>query len=224
VSHPASASGERQPEIARVDARRQPILKAVAAGLATLLALPAVVAYRIQSGLLPSRRDEVFQGYSQLVAMWPGLVGNFVRLAFYRATLRRCSSTCQISFGVHFATPEVEIGEHVYVGSRCLIAHARILDHTLLGSNVDILAGKRQHNIDRLDVPIGMQGGKYTIVTLGPDCWIGNGATVADNVGEQAVVAAGAVVVKPVAPRTIVGGNPAKVIAERAGAETTSNG
>jgi maltose O-acetyltransferase len=69
-----------------------------------------------------------------------------------------------------------------------------------------------------------MQGGKYTIVTLGPDCWIGNGATVADNVGEQAVVAAGAVVVKPVAPRTIVGGNPAKVIAERAGAETTSNG
>jgi acetyltransferase-like isoleucine patch superfamily enzyme len=224
MSHPASAAGEREPGIARIDARRQPMLKAVAAGLATLLALPAILMYRIQSGLLPSRRDEVFQGYSQLVALWPGLVGNFVRQAFYRATLRRCSSTCQISFGVHFATPEVEIGEHVYVGSRCLIAHARILDHTLLGSNVDILAGKRQHNIDRLDVPIGMQGGKYTIVTLGPDCWIGNGATVADNVGEQAVVAAGAVVVKPVAPRTIVGGNPAKVIAERAGAETTSNG
>lgn len=44
--------------------------------------------------------------------------------------------------------------------------------------------------------------------------WIGAGATILPGVtvGENAVVAAGAVVTKDVAPNTIVGGNPAKFI------------
>ena len=44
--------------------------------------------------------------------------------------------------------------------------------------------------------------------------WIGAGATILPGVtvGENAVVAAGAVVTKDVAPNTIVGGNPAKLI------------
>ena len=46
------------------------------------------------------------------------------------------------------------------------------------------------------------------------NAWIGAGATILPGVtvGENAVVAAGAVVTKDVAPNTIVGGNPAKFI------------
>ena len=46
------------------------------------------------------------------------------------------------------------------------------------------------------------------------NAWIGAGATILPGViiGENAVVAAGAVVTKDVAPDTIVGGNPAKFI------------
>ena len=46
------------------------------------------------------------------------------------------------------------------------------------------------------------------------NAWIGAGATILPGVtvGENAVVAAGAVVTKDVAPNTIVGGNPAKLI------------
>ena len=51
-------------------------------------------------------------------------------------------------------------------------------------------------------------------VHLKRNCWIGAGATILPGVtvGENAVVAAGAVVTKNVEPNTVVGGNPAKII------------
>ena len=53
-------------------------------------------------------------------------------------------------------------------------------------------------------------------VTVGARAWIGVGATVRDHIdiGDGAVVAAGAVVVKPVAAHTLVAGCPAAVVRE----------
>lgn len=54
-------------------------------------------------------------------------------------------------------------------------------------------------------------------VTIGHDVWIGHGATVLPGVsiGDGAVVGSGAVVTRDVAPYTIVGGVPARVIRPR---------
>ena len=54
-------------------------------------------------------------------------------------------------------------------------------------------------------------------VAIGHDVWIGHGAIVLPgrNIGTGAVVAAGAVVTKDVAPYSIVGGNPARLIRQR---------
>ncbi|MGQ3358864.1 MAG: chloramphenicol acetyltransferase [Phreatobacter sp.] len=54
-------------------------------------------------------------------------------------------------------------------------------------------------------------------VTIGHDVWIGHGGVVlaGKSVGTGAVVAAGAIVTKDVAPYTVVGGNPARVIKRR---------
>jgi phosphonate metabolism protein (transferase hexapeptide repeat family) len=54
-------------------------------------------------------------------------------------------------------------------------------------------------------------------ITIGHDVWIGHGAIVLPgrNIGTGAVVAAGAIVTKDVAPYTIVAGNPARPIRRR---------
>jgi acetyltransferase-like isoleucine patch superfamily enzyme len=54
-------------------------------------------------------------------------------------------------------------------------------------------------------------------VVIGHDVWIGHGATIMSgiSIGNGAVIAAQAVVVKDVAPYTIVGGNPARDIGHR---------
>lgn len=189
--------------------------KRLCSWLAALLTLPVVASYRLSVILAPRERERVFQGYSQFMSLWPGFTGNFLRRAFYRATLKRCALNCTISFGTVFATPEVEIGDHVIIGAFSMIGHAVIGDDALIGSNVDILSSKYAHRFSRLDIPVRLQGGTFASVAIGRDTWIGNGATVLENVGDQAVVAAGAVVAKPVPPRAIVGGNPARVVAER---------
>jgi len=53
-------------------------------------------------------------------------------------------------------------------------------------------------------------------VTVGDDAWIGGRAVITPGVeiGDGAVVAAGAVVVDDVPARTVVGGNPAEEIRE----------
>jgi hypothetical protein len=54
-------------------------------------------------------------------------------------------------------------------------------------------------------------------IVIGHDAWLGAGARIMGGVtvGDGAVVAAGAVVTRDVAPYTVVGGVPARVIRER---------
>ncbi|WP_438751300.1 DapH/DapD/GlmU-related protein [Pararhizobium sp. O133] len=58
-------------------------------------------------------------------------------------------------------------------------------------------------------------------VFIGHDVWVGHGATVLPGVtvGNGAVIGAGAVISRDVAPYTIVGGVPARLIRERFGAD-----
>lgn len=57
---------------------------------------------------------------------------------------------------------------------------------------------------------------------IGNDVWIGNSATIMNGItiGDGAIIGANALVTKDVAPYTIVGGNPAKVIRKRFDDET----
>lgn len=73
------------------------------------------------------------------------------------------------------------------------------------------------HNFESLDWPIRLQGVNRQGIVVEDDCWIGAKVTFLDgaHVGKGCVIAAGAVVRGVIAPYSIAGGVPAKVIKSR---------
>jgi acetyltransferase-like isoleucine patch superfamily enzyme len=103
------------------------------------------------------------------------------------------------------------LGKRVFINSGCKFQDQgglTIGDDVLIGHNVVIAtlnhAFSPEHRGDLEPQP----------VRIGNQVWVGANATILPGVtiGDGAIVAAGAVVTKDVAPRTVVGGVPAKVI------------
>jgi galactoside O-acetyltransferase len=114
----------------------------------------------------------------------------------------------------------IKVGNRVNVNTNVRIDAAEkgeiiIGNDVLIGPNVVIRASN--HVYDRLDIPIREQGHSGGRIVIEDDVWIGANAVITPNVtiGKGAVVAAGAVVVHNVDPYDIVGGVPAKTIANR---------
>jgi acetyltransferase-like isoleucine patch superfamily enzyme len=106
---------------------------------------------------------------------------------------------------------------YVYVGPGCLIGPGvEVGCYSMLGPDVKIVGN--DHVFDRPGVPITFSGRPaFRRTTIGRDVWIGGGAIIlrGTTIGDGAIVAAGAVVTRDVAPMTIVGGIPARVIRRR---------
>ena len=105
----------------------------------------------------------------------------------------------------------ISIGKNVFINSSCHFQDQggiEIGDGCLIGHNV-VLATVN-HDLD----PRQGRKNHYAPIKLGQHVWIGSNATITAGVtiGDWAVVAAGAVVTKDVAPYTVVGGVPAKMI------------
>lgn len=183
---------------------------------ATGAVAPLIALYMAERLALPaSRRDALFQGYSQALALIPGFSGQYLRRAFYAAALDECDLDTCIQWGSIFSSTQARLARGVYIGARCTLGRVELMPHATLGSNVDVLSGKNQHGFDDPDVPVQNQPGRYETVRIGTNTWIGNGAVILADIGSRCVVAAGAVVTSPVDDDVIVGGNPARVLRRR---------
>lgn len=156
-----------------------------------------------------------FPDVSQFLSLLPGLPGSYLRKAFYRLTLTRCARDCLIQFGTIFSQRDTEIGQGVYIGAHCNIGSCRLEDHCTLGSNVNILSGRYQHNYGDLNTPVQQQGGHLEKIIIGEDTWIGNAAVVMANIGRKCIVGAGSVVTRDVGDFSVVAGNPATLLRRR---------
>ncbi len=114
----------------------------------------------------------------------------------------------------------VFLGENVILGPNNVLwasVNAKIIigDYALFAPNVTIVAAN--HGFKDLTTPINDQPESEQDVTIGPMSWLGTGVIVLSGVtiGEGAIVAAGAVVIRDVAPYEIVGGIPARRIGSR---------
>jgi virginiamycin A acetyltransferase len=220
-------AGERAPTTNYTDSTNnskrpfhvKPLLKRFANLLAVVLVLPVFLAYHLGAAVLG--RHQAFPGWSQAFALLPGLVGVYLRRAFYRLVLAGCGEGTCITFGTLFSHPTAQLGRNVYVGAFCVLGDVTVEDDVLIASHVSIANGAAQHGTERLDVPVREQPGMFPRVTIGCDSWIGERAVVLADVGRHCVVAAGAVVTRPVADYAIVAGVPARTIDSRLGGKVS---
>lgn len=180
----------------------------------TIILLPLLCLYWLMS--FPVRdKDALFQAFSQLLSLVPGKFGSFFRVCLHRWLCNDVSIDIFIGFGVLMSQRNMDISDGVYIGPQSNIGSCYIGENCLLGSGVHILSGKNQHGFNEIDVPIKDQKGELTKVQIGKNCWIGNGAIIMADLGDNSIVAAGSVVTKAFPAGSIVGGNPAKLIRSR---------
>lgn len=189
-------------------------LKRAIKNIFLLLALPL---YGLCVALsLLGNSNGTFQTFSQVLSLIPGKIGIYLRAAFYRLACPDTSDDILIGFLTVFSHRDTSIHKGVYIGPQCNIGKCSIGEHTLLGSGVHILSGNQQHKFSDPEMPIQYQGGKYTKVKIGEDCWIGNSAVVMADIRDKSILAAGSVLVRPIEESgAIWGGNPAAKVSSR---------
>jgi acetyltransferase-like isoleucine patch superfamily enzyme len=181
-------------------------VKNVATGVALVFAFP----WALVAGF--GRFDGLFGLSAQACSTVPGIVGDYLRIAFYRLTLEECSLNSRVSFGSFFAHSNARVGQGVYIGSYCVLGSCRIGDRTQIASQVQVLSGRRQHPRDASGQIGSATEGEFQTIDIGADCWIGASAVVMASVGAGSTVGAGAVVVSPVDAGVVAVGNPARMI------------
>ncbi|MFD1003438.1 sugar O-acetyltransferase [Ohtaekwangia kribbensis] len=125
---------------------------------------------------------------------------------------------CQIDSSTTISIPfHTNFGQHIRIGKNVFINHAcsfldmggiTIEDDVLIGPRVNLIT--ENHPVD----PARRKQLDLKSILIKRNAWIGAGATILPGVtvGENAIVAAGAVVNKDVPANTIAGGVPAKFI------------
>ena len=169
----------------------------------------------IPLALLSRLSDFVFVTCSQFFAMLPYALGTIFRYEFYRFSLTHCGRNVLIGFGTVFIYRDISIGDNVLIGMYNVVHHCDFGSYVLTAEGCKFLSGSKYHNTERVDVPMALQGGKIKRIRIGDDVWLGVNSVVMDDVGSGSIVAAGAVVTKPVQPGTVVAGVPARPIQKR---------
>lgn len=129
------------------------------------------------------------------------LLGSTGKLVYMEPTIR-------FDYGYN-----THVGENFFANFDCTIldvCEVRFGDNCMLGPSVQIYTAT--HPLLPVDRNSGEEYAKP--ITIGHNVWIGGNAVINPGirVGDNAIVAAGAVVVKDVPANVVVGGNPARVI------------
>lgn len=113
---------------------------------------------------------------------------------------RRVSIGTNVYIGAYsYLDGDITIGNDVMLASYVAIVGG---DHVFRSVGVATFAAPREH---------------WNRTTIEDNCWIGHGAIILNGItiSQGAIVAAGAIVTRDVAPYDIVAGNPAKVLGSR---------
>jgi acetyltransferase-like isoleucine patch superfamily enzyme len=126
---------------------------------------------------------------------------------------RRCLVTAGAVVSTETEAGELRLADGVQINAGARLDHSgglTLLEGALVSEGATLMT--HSHGQDPHSAPIALP------LTVGRDVWIGAHAIVlpgVESIGDGAVVGAGAVVTRAVAPDAVVAGNPARVIGTR---------
>ena len=114
-----------------------------------------------------------------------------------------------------YSKGKLETGDHFFINSDSrIVCYQEICfgNHVTIASNVTIVDHDHDYLFD--DDSLRLQGYKTSKINIGNNVWIGEKAILlrGANLGDNVIVAAGAVVNKSFPSNVLVGGMPAKII------------
>ena len=188
------------------------ILKRAMLLLGLIISLPLIILSYIESLLFGKSCERIFANCKEFLAIWPTIIGQYMRLGFYWATCTKISPDVSLLLGSMIAHRDTTIGSNVVIGCYSIIGYAEIGDNVIMGSRVSIISGKYTHgkpghrdrNNEIKDLMVK--------IIVGDNCWIGEGALLLANVGTNCTVGAGSVVFKDFQDNITIMGNPARKV------------
>jgi maltose O-acetyltransferase len=147
-----------------------------------------------------------------------GAVARRVRGALARHMLDECGVDVNIEKGARFGSGKgVRVGNRSALGLDCLVIGPLVVgDDVMMGPRCCMLGSS--HNTASTGVPMNQQGFlPDRAVVIEDDVWIGANVTVLPGrtIGRGSIVGAGSVITRDVPAYSVVGGNPAQVVASR---------
>lgn len=163
-------------------------------------------------------RHGIFLNLYGLFKYLPSPIGDILRYLIVKIFIKHIGKV-RIYEAVTFWYPErIKIGERVTLNEWVYLngyGGLTIGDGVRIGERTSIITS--DHSFNRKDIPIYQQEIIGSPVIIEKNVWIGCHVVILKGVriGEGAIIAAGAVVTKDVAPFTIVAGVPAVKIKDR---------
>lgn len=181
------------------------LVKNVARAAAIILVLPAACL------ALFGRFHNGFVFGAQALAFAPGILGSYLRVAFYSLTLEGCGPDCHMSVGSYFSHAQASMGAGVGIGPYSVLGQVDVGDRTLVAAQVQVLSGFNQHVRDAKG-QLTDEGRVFRRLRIGSDCWIGAASVIMADLGAQVTVAAGSVVSRDIPSGATAAGNPARLV------------
>lgn len=196
---------------ARYKAMLRTLIKRLFLVLGIIVTLPLILLCLLEELLCGRDCERVYGFGKELLAAVPTIIGEYLRLGFYRCVCSHISVDVALMYNSMLAHRDVTIGPGVVVGVGTIIGKAVIEEGVLFGARVSLLSGKYQHGRPGVRV-LGAPKGEFASITIGAHSWIGQQSVVMANVGRGCTIGAGSVLMKDAPDNTTFMGNPARKV------------
>ncbi len=149
-----------------------------------------------------------FMGYTFIIP-------KYIRIVSAKFLFKKCGKNVDIGRNIKLNS-HISIDDNSGIGDRCFFSgNVSIGKNVMIAPECMFIASN--HNFDRIDIPINMQGSNSNGIEIEDDVWIGARAIILDGVHikKGTIIAAGAIVTHDTVGYSVYGGNPAKLIKKR---------